>query len=172
MFINTHVGQRQRKKTAQGGLFRLQEGFVEAVGEQVGERKGQLVSALVQADDFQLRGEFAEHLAAFATGDAGAVAPSGHHDALEAVVALADGLEHGSALGADGGGVSGIFNVAAGVDRAVLTLQRRAHGEVGIGAVGPLQHGNGGGLQFVTGHGGPPFSSASRPPAPVGRRGR
>ena len=62
---------KKMKKDAERRLFRLKEGFVETVGEKVGEGKGQLVSALIQADDLQLRGEFTEHLAALAAGDTG-----------------------------------------------------------------------------------------------------
>ena len=67
---------------------------------------------------------------------------------------LTDGLDDGGALGADGGAVGCVFNVAAGVDRAVAALQRRTYREVGLGDIGHVQHGDGFLAEFLFGHGG------------------
>ncbi|CAN3986273.1 Copper amine oxidase-like N-terminal domain-containing protein, partial [Dysosmobacter welbionis] len=91
--------------------------------------------------------------AAHAAGDAELTAPPGDHDADKVPVPLADGFGHRGPLGADGGTEGGVLDVAAGEHRTVAALQGGAHGEVGIGDVGPVQHGDGRGLQFFTGHG-------------------
>ena len=77
---------------------------------------------------------------------------------------LVSAHEHGHPLGADGGAEAGVFDVAAGEHRAVAALQGGAHGEVGVGDVGPVQHGDGRGLQFVSGHGNAPFMKSGSVP--------
>ena len=61
-------------------------------------------------------------------------------------------------------GIKGISAMAsAGKDRAVAALQRGSHRKVGIGDVGPVQHGDGRGLQFVSGHETPPSRKYAQP---------
>ena len=83
--------------------FLGQKRAVEAMGQQLPQGKGQLLALFVEADDLQIRGKFLEHLAAYPAGNAEVVSASGYGDADKIGVALADGLGHGGALGADGG---------------------------------------------------------------------
>lgn len=57
-------------------------------------------------------------------------------DGGEILLALAHSLEKRGALGAVGGTEAAVFDVAAGVDPALLRQKRRADGPVGIRAVG------------------------------------
>ena len=124
----------------------------EAVGEEVVQRKGAFLARCVQTDDLQIRGKFPHHLPADAAGNAEIIASAGDHDPLECGVALSNGMEDSVALGTDAGGLGGVFHIAAGVHGAVLAFQSGAHGKVGIGDIGTVQHGNRCSLQFVSGH--------------------
>ena len=64
-------------------------------------------------------------------------------DAAEAGVSFCYGVENGIAFGTDAGGIDGIFHIAAGEYRAVITFQRGTDGEMGVGAVSTVQHGHG-----------------------------
>ena len=64
-----------------GGLG--QKGCVKAVRQQLPQRQRQFLSPAVQAQDLQVRGEFLEHLAAHAAGDAVVRAGPCHGDAHE-----------------------------------------------------------------------------------------
>ena len=132
---------------------RSQPRLVEAIGQQLLQGEVLGLPLAVEADDLHLGGELLHHLSAGAAGDAVVLALPGDDDAFEIPMALADGLEDGGAFGADGETVGGVFNVAAGEHRAVAALQRRTHGKMGIGAVGAVQHGNGGPAQFLFCHG-------------------
>src|SRR5699024_8477376 len=68
-------------------------------------------------------------------------------------VSLADGFQQSGALGADGGAEGGVFHIAAGEHRPVLTQQRRPHGKFGVGRIGKLVHGKGSLHQLLVGHG-------------------
>ena len=87
----------------------------------------------VETDDFHLRGKFPHHLPAGAAGYAEFLAPARHHDAAEGAVSLADSLEDRRALGAYGAGKGGVFNIAAGIHRAVAALQGSTYRKMGVG---------------------------------------
>ena len=69
--------------------------------------------------------EFPHHLPAYAAGRklAGddAILTAADGDGNKIPVTVVDRLEDGGTLGADGGGIGGVFDVAAGVDRSVGT---------------------------------------------------
>ena len=122
--------------------------LVEAVGEQLFDVQVLFLVVLVQAHDLHVGPELVEHLTARTAGVAVVVAAPSDDDALEAPVPLAHGLKRRGALGAVRQAVARIFDVAAGEDRAVLTFERRAHGEVGIRHIRHVQHGDGLRLEF------------------------
>ena len=132
---------------------RSQPRLVETIGQQLLQGEVLGLPLAVEADDLHLGGELLHYLPAGAAGDAVVLALPSDDDAFEIPMALADGLEDGGAFGTDGETVGGVFNVAAGEHRAVAALQGGAHREMGIGTVGPIQHGDSRGLQFFTGHG-------------------
>ena len=119
-----------------------QEAAVEAVGQEILQGQRQGLALPVDQDDFhlQLWVKFRQHLAADAAGGGEPLRGGGNGDADEFPVPLADRLEYGGALGAVGGGVAGVFHIAAGEYRAVVALQGGPHGEVGVGDVGHVQH--------------------------------
>ena len=141
-----------RKKCRPAAAHVSQPALVEAVGQQLPQAEALGLPLTVEADDLHLRGEFHHHLAAGAAGHAVVLTFPGDDDAHKVPVPLADGLEDGGALGADGAAVGGVFNVAAGENRAVGALQRRPHRKVGIGDIGPVQHGHGGPAKLVSCH--------------------
>ena len=108
--------------------FVLQMIGAKTVGQELFQRESLLLTVAVEADDLQLRGELPHHLTAHAAGHAEVLALSGDDNAAETSVALGHSVENGVALGADAGGIGGIFHVAAGEYRAALTFQCRAHG--------------------------------------------
>jgi len=77
-------------------------------------------------DDLEVAAEFPQDLAARAARRSGGFGIGDDGDAREAAVAFRQRFEHGDALGADRQTIGGIFDVAAGDDRPVSRLQRRA----------------------------------------------
>ena len=117
----------------------------EAQGHQVGQGQGGDGAGAVGHVDRKIRAaEFRHHLAADTAGGAKggdlSTFAAANGDGGKVPVAVVDGLEKGGALGAVGGAVGGIFDIAALIDRAVGAQQRRAYIEAGIRGVG-LPHG-------------------------------
>ena len=77
----------------------------------------------------QVGGKLVEHLPAGTAGPAVIGAVAHHCQTGKGPAALTNGLDQGGALGADGAAEGSIFNVAAGKDRAVAALERRADGD-------------------------------------------
>ena len=149
-----------RQQASFGNSLRLYQAFrAEAVGEQFPQRKSPFLPSAVEAEDFQIRGKFPHHLAANAAGCAKVLPFSRYHNPTETGLPFRHRVGDGVPLGADPCRVRRVLHIATGVNRAVFTLYRRPHRKVGLGAVGPIQHGNGGGFQFFSGHG---HSSISR----------
>ena len=118
----------------------LQPALVKPIGQQFPQGEFLCLALAVEADDLHLRGKLHHHLAAGAAGHAVVLRPSRNGDAHEIPVPLADRLDNGGALGADGAAVGGVFNVAPGKHGAVAAFQRGPHREMGIGDVGHVQH--------------------------------
>ncbi|MPN32267.1 hypothetical protein SDC9_179745 [bioreactor metagenome] len=118
--------------------------------------EGQLykISVAPGHQNLQLRREFIEHLPAGAAGPAiiGAAPRHGQPDPI-VPMPLADRLEKGGALGADGGAEGRVFHVAACEHRAVGAKNGRAHGKAGIGHIGKMEHIKCLLHQFLIGHG-------------------
>ena len=100
----------------------------EAVGKQLGEGQFFVASALpYQVNDEIIAAEFPHDLAAdTARGECAgdiAVLAAADGDGGKVPLAVVDRLEDGGALGAVGGAVGRVFNVAALVDRAVAAQQ-------------------------------------------------
>ena len=100
----------------------------ETMGQQLCQGDGFVASVL--ADDINekiILAKFPHHLAADTAGREcagdGAILAAADGDGHEVPVAIVNGLEKGGALGAVGGAVGGIFNVAALVHGAVGTEQ-------------------------------------------------
>ena len=100
----------------------------------------------------QVGGKLIEHLPAGAAGPAVIGAVAHHCQTGKGPAALTDGLDQGGALGAEGGAVSGVFHIAAGIYGPVRPLQRGAHGEAGVRNIGFFQHGEGQLHQSLIGH--------------------
>mgnify|MGYP001646557849 CR=1 FL=1 len=113
---------------------------VKAAGHQLAERHPLCLACAVEADDLHIGGKLIKELAARAAGVAEILAVADDDDAAELGMPLADRLDGGSALSAEREAVAGIFNVAAGIDRTVLALERRADREMGIGDIRAVEH--------------------------------
>ena len=116
----------------------------EAVGQQLGQRHGFKASVVHQINEKILPAELPHDLTADPAGREGPgddpIFSAADGNGGKRPVSVVDGLEKGGALGAIGGTVGGVFNVAALIDGSVGTQQRRAYLVARIGHIG-MAHG-------------------------------
>ncbi len=89
-------------------------------------------SLQISEDHLEVAGELPEDLAARAARRRRRLRRRDDGDATERAMAVRQRLVHGHALGADRQAVGGVLDVAAGDDRAVRRLERRAHLELRV----------------------------------------
>ena len=112
----------------------------EAVGQKLGQCDRLKALVVYQIDAEIVSAELPHDLTADAAGwegtgdDAALSAADG--DGGKVPVSVIDGLEKCRPLGAVGGAVGSVFDVAALIDASVGTQQRRAHLKAGVGRVG------------------------------------
>ena len=125
---------------------------LEPVRQELAKRESFFLARLAEADDFHVGREFVHELPAHAAGDARAFGFSGDDDADEMFFSFADGVGGGGAFSASADRIGCIFDIAAGIDRAIVALERGAHWEMRIGAIGLVKHGDSQTFQFFQFH--------------------
>ena len=116
----------------------------ETIGQKLPECHSLISFVVHQIDKEIVVAEFPHDLAADPAGREGpgndAILSAADGDGSEIPVSIVDGFENGGALGAVGGAVGGVFNVAALVDGAIGAQQRRPNLVTRIGHIG-MVHG-------------------------------
>ena len=123
--------RRVRAASVETKRKKLQIRSIEGLREKIFQSIGFGFAAQVDQHDFDVAAELPEDLAAGAAGRRESVGIGGHGHAAELADAFGDGFEDGHALGADGEAVSGVLDVAAGVDAAGGVFDGRADLEFG-----------------------------------------
>ena len=106
------------------------------MGQQLCQRIAYVSVVPSDAQDLQIRCKFTQKLSAGTAGCAVTGAVCIYRKPLPASFPLADGGAGGYSLGADASAKSGVFHIAAGDHRSVVTFQRRAYGKAGVGSIG------------------------------------
>src|ERR1039457_6654026 len=117
---------------------KLQKRRIEWPWEKIFQAEGFRLAVEVGEHQFHIAAELPEDLAASAAGVCQRVGIGHNGHAPELACAFGDRLEDSHALGAEGQAVSGVLDVAAGVDAPREVLQRRAHFELGERRMGIL----------------------------------
>ena len=110
--------------------------IIKGIGHELAQAVADIAAAAHGGQHLHIGRELGQKLPARAAGVAIVLAVAVDGNAHKVAAALADGLAGGGALGADGAAEGSVFNVAAGKDRAVAALERRADGEMGIRHIG------------------------------------
>jgi hypothetical protein len=98
---------------------KLQKRRIEGPWEKIFQADGFRLAVQVCEHQFHIAAELPEDLAASAAGRSQRIGIRHHGHAPELARAFGDRFENGHALGAEGQAVSGVLDVAAGVDAAV-----------------------------------------------------
>ena len=120
--------------------------------QQLAQGKPFFLARLTQADNFHIRRELVHELPAHAARDTRFFGLCGNDDANEMLLSLADRSGDSRAFSASADRIGCIFDIAAGIDRAVVALERGAHWEMRIGAIGLVKHGDSQTFQFFQIH--------------------
>ena len=114
----------------------------ETVGQKLGKRNCFIGNVVYKVDDKVIGAEFPHYLTANTAGGErsgdDAILAAAYGDGGKFPVTVVNGLENGTAFGADGGGEGGVFDVAALIYSAVFAQQRRTDFIAGVGHIGVL----------------------------------
>ncbi|HKA00517.1 MAG TPA: hypothetical protein VKE70_28590, partial [Candidatus Solibacter sp.] len=109
---------------------KLEKRYIERLRKKVFELVSFGLPTQVDQDDFDITAELPEDLPAGAAGRGECVGIGGDDDAAELSDAFTDRLEYCDPLGTDSQSVSGVLDIAPGVDAPVGTFERCANLEV------------------------------------------